>query len=169
MKLKISILILTGFCLSILFSCENNKASYLKEPNGSATLIFNNGEQLDFETTFITNVTLVDRKFEVGLSNSLNGILIYIIITSNETLKPGPQEGYISVRQIGNSNVIDEEYNSLFNNTSKTGNEDKNTVNIISMKNDSIRGTFSGTIYSETGKKLNLENGIFNIEIENKL
>jgi hypothetical protein len=169
MKLKTCILILTALCLSFLFSCGNGKEIKLDKPSGTATITLNDGEELDFETTFTTNASLMDRKFAIGLSNSLNGMLIYIMIMSNETLAPGTHDGYISVKQIGNSNTIDETYNSHYYKGTETNNEGNSKLTITSMEDDSVQGTFSGILYSETGKKLSIKNGAFNIKIENEL
>lgn len=169
MRLKTNILILGTICLSLLFSCREQKEEHTKELNGSATITLSNDEKLDFKTTFITNISASDKKLAVGLSNSLNGIMIYLMLTSNETLAPGTHKGYIVVRPIDNPSLLSKTYNSQNYQEGQFSNKGFSELVITNMENNRIKGTFSGVLYAKSGEKMIVSDGKFNIEVKNEI
>ena len=169
MKLKTNILILGTICLSLLFSCKEENKEYENELNGTAKITLSNDEEIDFKTTFTTNILASEKELAVGLSNSLNGIMIYLMIKSKETLAPGTHKGYIKLKPIDNPSLISETYNSQNHQEGKFSNKGYSELIITSMENHRIKGKFSGVLYAKSGKKIIINDGKFDIEISNEI
>lgn len=169
MKLKTNILILGTICLSLLFSCKAENNEYKNELNGTAKITLSNDEKIDFKTTFTTNISVSDKELAVGLSNSLDGIMIYLTLSSNETLAPGTHKGYIMVKPIDNPSLLSETYNSQNYQKGEFSNKGYSELIITNMENHRIKGTFSGVLYSKTGEKIILNDGKFDIEVNDEI
>lgn len=169
MKLKTNILILGTICLSLLLSCKKEGKEEINGLNGTATITLSNDEKMDFKTTFTTNISASDKKLAVGLSNSLDGIMIYLMLSSNETLAPGIHKGYIMIKPIDNPSLISETYNSQNYQKDEFSNQGYSELIITNMENHRIKGTFSGVLYSKTGKKIIVNDGMFDIKVNDEI
>lgn len=164
MNKRIFILLISILFMS-LWAC--NEAEDSKENGlGTATFILENGQKVDFQATFNTSISLHEEKMGLGLSNSLDGTLVYITMLSHEPLSTGNYDGYITVSQIGDNDIIDEKYNSHFHVDKDSLLEGTSTLIITDVDDQHIKGNFSGTLYSETGKQLMVENGKFDVRIQ---
>lgn len=169
MKLKTTILSLAILFLSFLFSCGNGKENKSdKDAGATATITLDDGQELDFKSTFNTSVSLMGQKFGVGFTNINSGMTVYMMIMSNETLVPGTHDGYLKVSQMGSSDIIDESYDSHYHKGADTKKEGNSKLTITPKENDRVQGTFSGILYSKSGKKLTIKDGVFNVKTKKK-
>ncbi|MDQ7916591.1 hypothetical protein RBU60_03310 [Mesonia sp. MT50] len=165
MKLKTTILSLAFLSLFFLFSCgdeKNNKSN--QDDSATATITLDDGQELDFKSTFNTSASLMSQKFGIGFTNMNNGITVYMMIMSPKKLVPGTHDGYIKVSQMGKSNLIEETYDSHYNKGAETKKEGNSKLTITTMNSDLAQGTFSGTLYSKSGKKITIKDGVFNVK-----
>lgn len=169
MKLKTTILSLVVLSLFFLFSCGDEKKNKSDKDDGAtATIILDDGQELNFKSTFNTSASLMGQKFGIGFTNMRNGMTVYMMIMSNEKLVPGTHAGYIKVSQMGNSNLIEETYDSHYSKGAETKKEGNSKLTITTMNSDLAQGTFSGTLYSKSGKKIMIKDGVFKVKKKKK-
>lgn len=172
MKLKTLLFVLMlGFTFVNCSSSddENTPPITPEESSATATITLDDGQVLNFISTYNNNIALADKMFGLGLLNTNSGMYIYMMIMSNEDLAPRTHDGYIKISQLDRSDIIDESYDSHYNTNPETEEEGSSILTITAMGNNRIQGTFSGTLYSASGKTLLVENGVFEVIIDESL
>ncbi len=131
---------------------------------GSAIITPTNGEKVEFKATIAARNNLGDKSAVIGIGSSSAAVVIHIDFTG-EPIQPGEYEGSLSVTPINHSTkVVDEKYLSGLENP-ETGESGTCTITITDYEPDKYaKGTFSGTLYSESGKMVTITEGKFDVE-----
>lgn len=159
---------LFGFCF--LGSCQENKKESSPEmeagQDGVATITLGDGQEIEFEATFSTVQTSMG--LMVGLSNTGNRMLLLLSvrIPYNQALEAKEYEGQLTMKQQMKDDILKEEYRSFYYENPETGKSGNATITLTEVADNQVSGTFSGTLYSESGKKAIIKEGKFSVEMD---
>lgn len=158
--------------LMLLGACGKKNKADTKDKGaiGSAIITLDGGQEIKFKATFNTGTSLFERKLSVGLSNQGNGMLLTLLMYSGDPIEePGTYDGTITLRQQSKDDILKEQYRSTYYKDAETGEEGDCSFTITTLSEKRVQGTFSGTLYSESGKKATIGEGKFDITIDKEL
>lgn len=168
-SLKVLMVTLLFGCCS-LSSCQENKKGNSPEMNsgqdGVATISLEDGREIEFEATFSTVQTPMG--LMIGLSNPRNGMLLLLSvrIPHDQTLETKQYKGQLTMNQQTKDDILKEKYRSFYHENPETGETGNATITLTEVSDNHVSGTFSGTLYSESGKKAFIEGGKFSVEMD---
>lgn len=169
---KLKSIALATFFLFTFFACDEKDKNHgntelENEKVGTATILFENGKEIQFTGTFSFVQSTMGK--HIAISNPKNGMYLSLSIKDfiNQGIKPGEytEQASISLKQQHFDDLLKEGFRSYFY-KGPDGNTGKAKIVLTAVEEKHIAGTFSGTLYSESGKKAKVSNGKFDIKIE---
>lgn len=169
---KLKTIALATFILFPVFACDEEGKNHgnielENEQVGAATILLENGKEIQFKGTFSFVQSTMGK--HIAISNPKNGMYLSLSIKDfiNQGIKAGEYTEYaaISLKQQNYDDLLKEGFRSYFY-KGLDGNAGNAKIVLTTVEDKHIAGTFSGTLYSESGNKAKVSNGKFDIKIE---
>lgn len=168
------VLLLCIFSCSLFFSACDDNTTKTKSVKTEATENSNNNDSyvnLKFDDGNSINLVSPEQSGGRSLPSrfhaSLSGNGITVMLQLRTTDGPIKEAEYRDIKfGITVKDLSGEEYQSLYYNENETGKRGEAEITITSVEGDNVNGSFSGTLYSKTGKRTTV-NGKFSTDNSN--